>query len=332
MKKYIWFLMLVFLLQPLIPLQAQNIKHVQKTPSFFVPQQILSQANKAEKVPSGQQILQNAKLRAQEKNAVSEISGSTGTLPQNNYASASYNRTSGITKMRTKPAPVDEILQKQPITPTAKKQYKDSILTSYYLTPGELKKILQAETASINADTKRMIVLKNSWQNKSPAFKFVNFRLNEQISTEITLTNKNYKNRKAKFDVLLQKTPADKRIPIIEATNPLFWHKTVNENHRNLLSYRVRQAQTSQDLHYVSVFTPDYRHAFTYHRKHINPNRNRRLPAAKSGNPKIDNIYQAMFDGYISDLGRISAGLDITNQVLLRQISEMQNQTVSESY
>lgn len=310
--------------------EAKGVKHTLKKPSFFVPEQTLKQANKPEKVPTGQQMLkrasmQNADSPTADLLAERQTGGST-------YITSNYPFSPAAAKphIAYKTAPIDKILAKQPIAPDQLKTYKESIVRSYYLLPSELKTVLQDEADTINADTKRMIDVKQNWHNQSPAFRAANYKLNEQISTEIAQSRKNYLNRKKSYENLIKKTPASERISVIEATNELFLIFSLHM--KNSGPMHVSRAQTSQNLHFISVFDSKFNHVFSYHRKHIKPNKNRRIYAAKSGNPKIDAIYQPLFDSYLSDLERIGAGLDINNPILLRQISQMQNKVVSESY
>lgn len=329
MKKYIFALFILLVLSAALTAKAQTAGRVRKQPNFFVPEKTLQQTHKAEKLPTAQQMLQHAQRSAElddSDNSLYSESAST-TLSAQPYQPQQPRK-----KMKTQSAPIDDILKKQPIGEYSKEQYKKNILTSYYLLPRELKEILQKEADSINADTKRMIAIKNNWKTQSPAFKFANYRLNAQISAEMTQTVKNFKNRKKKFDELLKKAPPGKRIAIIEATDPIFWHISNQKNNKSISSYNVTGQKVSQPLHYVSVFDHNFDHLFSYHRKHINLSKNRRIAASQSGNPKIDKIYQNLFDSYLADLGRISSGLDINNPILLRQIGEMQNKTVSESY
>ena len=331
MKKYLMIMAAVILLGSAFAAKAQTVRRTQKTPDFFVPNSVLQQAHKTENLPSGQQMLQNAAVRANQRQSGGIEPSYSPSLGNYNYSSVSGRTLLGGEKMKTKAAPVDKILEKQHLGKYELKEYKDSILASYYLLPRELEYILQREKDTINADIQRMTAIRNNWNNQSGAFRFVNYKLDAQISEDMTKVAQNYKKRQKKFAELLKKTPPDRRIAVIEATDPVFWLKTVYES-TNKSAFRVKQSETSQDLHYVSVFDAEFKHVFTYHRKHIDPNRNRRVIAAKSGNPKIDAIYQNLFDGYLNDLGRIGAGLDVNNPVLLRQISEMQDKKVSESY
>ena len=332
MKKYVASILLLFLLGAGFTAGAQTVKHKQKQPDFFVPEKTIQQAHTSEKLPTAQQMLQQGQRMYTDDN--SENSFYPEAASAGSFVATQRTSNQGLKsqKMKIKPAPIDEILKKSRLDEASKTEYKKSILASYYLQPRELKQILQKEAESINADTKRMIALRNNWNKQSVAFRLANYKLNDQISTEMALTSKNYKKRKEKFAQLLKKAPAVKRISVIEATDPLFWHISTQRLNKFTHAYHVKGQQVSQPLHYVSVFDHEYNHVFSYHRKHINPSKNRRIIAARSGNPKIDKIYQPIFDGYLKDLGRISSGLDITNPILLRQIGEMQNKIVSESY
>lgn len=330
MKKYITAIFIVLCLGVAFSAAAQTVKRTQKQPSFFVPEKTLQQAHTTEKLPTAEQMLQHS------ANANIASSSAGYILPQTeqNTSSVSVSKPQAKQKARKKmqlrPAPIDKILKNYSFDKATKQEYKNSILASYYLSPSELKQILQAEAENINADTKRMIAIKNSWASRSTAFKIANYKLNDQISTEMSQTTKNYKKRKQKFDDLLKKSRG--RIAIIEATDPLFWNISTQRSSKSIRPYRIKMQKTSQPLHFVSVFDDELKHVFSYHRKHINPSKNRSIAAAQSGNPKIDKIYQPLFDSYLADLGRISSGLDINNPILLRQIGEMQNKVVSESY
>ena len=332
MNKYGLSIFLLLFLSVGFTAEAQTIKHKQKRPDFFVPEKTLQQAHTAEKLPTAQQILQHA-----QQIRTNDNSGNTfypETTPANSVIILQQTQNQGKKpeKMKTRPAPIDAILEKSGLNETTKKEYKNSILTSYYLWPRELRQILQKETDSINSDIKRMIALKNNWNKQSAAFKLANYKLNDQISTEMAQTSINYKKRREKFLQILKTAPALKRISVIEATNPLFWHISTRKLNKFTQPYHIKGNRVSQPLHYVSVFDHEYNHVFSYHRKHINHSKNRRIIAARSKNPKIDSIYQPLFDSYLKDLGRISSGLDITNPLLLKQIGEMQNKIVSESY
>ncbi|MBR3675789.1 MAG: hypothetical protein IKN71_01470 [Alphaproteobacteria bacterium] len=332
MKKYVASVLLLFFLSAGFSADAQTVEHKQKQPGFFVPEKTLQQAHTSEKLPTAQQMLQQGQRMYTDDHLENSFYPETASASSSVVRQPMSTQGKKSQKMKIKPAPIDEILKKAHLDEASKKEYKKSILASYYLQPSELKQILQKEADAINADTKRMIALKNNWNKQSFAFRLANYKLNDQISTEMAQTSKNYKKRKEKFTQLLKKAPAIKRISIIEATDPLFWHISTQKLNKFTHAYHVKGQQVSQPLHYVSVFDHEYNHAFSYHRKHINPSKNRRIIAARSGNPKIDNIYQPIFDSYLKDLGRISSGLDITNPILLRQIGEMQNKIVTESY
>lgn len=264
-----------------------------------------------------------SRATAQKAHYYSQKHGKTSKYSSRHKQSKDSSTASPLQK-KFRQAPIDQILAKQHYPRPVIEQYKNDITRAYTVLPGDIKVILQNELTAINAENERMQQIRQHWNTQSAVYKFINYQLNTQIATEITSSRKHFQRREKIFKDFFAKAPANKPIYILESTNPLFWLYNTNP--------QIAQYSFKQNIHYISVFDHDYNHLFTYHRMHINANRNRRILAVQTGDAYIDNKFQRLFDDYGKDLGRISLGLDITNQNLLNQIETMQNDYISETY
>ena len=246
-----------------------------------------------------------------------------GKLPDNTI-SLPQRRISSPPKKKYPPAPIADILAKQHYPQDWLEKYKKNITHSYAIYPNELKVILQKELNTINAENNRMYQIQSNWNNQSPAYKFVNYQINTQIANEISSSRKHFQKREKVFTEFFAKAPTDKPAYIIESTHPLFWLLGTNP--------QITQYAYRQNIYYISIFDNSYNHLFTYHRMHINANRDRRILASPTGNTEIDNKFQVLFDNYGNDLQKIGLGLDVTNPTLLQQVETMQKGNITETY
>jgi len=260
--------------------------------------------------------------------------GLTATQP----AVVNYKKTPGSQNMRE--APIDAILAKQPLPKKRLEHYKKHIIRSFALLPKDLNTILQKELRNIDSETKRMQQIKVGWKQQTFAYKLANYQLIPQINSGINASRKNYKKRKEIFAGLLKNAPADKYISVIESTDDLF--DSIHRTTQSIPNASPKMKDTmvrflgsnmpsieKTGFYFISIFDYEHNHVFSYRRTHVDSNQNRRILAAPSGNKKIDEDYQKLFDDYRADLRRIGYGLDITNPTLLRQIGEMKNQVIT---
>lgn len=228
------------------------------------------------------------------------------------------------------PAPVDKILKKQFISDDSLQKYQKSIIRSYSLTPEQLNRLLETEYSKINNETQRMQKIKQNWRSFPYAYRFANYKLNEQISDEITQSRKKFGNRKQRFNELMKNTTANQKIYIIEATDPLFFFKTVRSS-GNSKAGRIQLSYSMHAIYYLSVFDHEYKHQFTYHRQHVDMLQQRRIiTTLNTKNKRVNSAFQKLFDDYLSDMKRIGSGLDINNQEMFAKLNEMRNEYRSE--
>ncbi|MBR1825733.1 MAG: hypothetical protein IJ770_04010 [Alphaproteobacteria bacterium] len=228
------------------------------------------------------------------------------------------------------PAPIDKIMAKQRGSKTEIQQYTASIVHSYTLYPEELNEILQNEYQTLNLETRRMQQIRKNWNSTSFAYRFLNYKLNEQISQEITQTRKKFAARKQKFADFIKKAPQNRKIYIIESTDPLFFYSSISDKVSKARKSGIQMSFSQHGIHYLSLFDKDYRHIFTYHRQHVDMLENRRFMIEKTRNKQVNHSYQKIFDDYLTDLKKIGSGVDMTNRTMLRQISEMKDEYRSE--
>ncbi len=229
------------------------------------------------------------------------------------------------------PAPIEKILKKQTWREKDLEKYQANITRSYSLSSEQLKKMLDAEYAKINSETKRMQKIKQNWHTLSYAYQFANYKLNEQISEEITQSRKQFAKRKAHFNVLLKNTPATEKIYLIESTDPLFFYQSIRGSSSNTKGKYIQIKHSAYPVYYISVFNHKYQHLFTYQRQHVDMLQKRRIVTfLKTKNERVNRSFQKLFDDYLVDLKRIGAGLDITNRDMLTKLNDMQDEYRSE--
>lgn len=227
-------------------------------------------------------------------------------------------------------APIDKILQKNFSSKKEIQNYKSKIINSYTLYPQQLEDILQREYQTINAETLRMQKIKQQWQQMPAEYKMANYKLTEQISTEIVQSRKKYLARKKKFAEFIKKAPRSRKVYIIESADPSLFYINMKQNSYFGLKTPFYLSSSVHGIHYLSLFDNEYNHVFTYHRQHVNMIKNRRFMVTKTNNERVNQSYQQIFDDYIIDLERIGAGLDINNRLLLHKLSEMKDEYRSE--
>lgn len=228
------------------------------------------------------------------------------------------------------PAPIEKILAQQSASADSIQAYKNSIVRSYSLYPTELQNILKAEYAEINRETARMQKIKQNWRSYPYPYRLANYKLNVQISDEITQSRKKFAARKKRFYELLQSTPQNQYLYLIESSDPLFFYETLRTNPNNKNIRRIQMTYSSHGLRYLSVFDHKFNHVFTYHRQHIDMLKNRRINTPKTRNNRVNYTFQKLFDDYLTDMKRIGSGLDISNQDLFTKIGDMRNEYRSE--
>lgn len=270
-------------------LAAHAVTRTNKNPQFFIPQ-------------SG--AVKNPQNTGMPKN----LSGTMAHVAGNRQTAHNTN----LIKLNLKPAPIDNILTANKIGDKSSQKYRQDIIESYYLMPRDLSLILQNEYNTINQETRRMHDIQKNFAAMSPAYRYANFRLPAQISHEMTNVRQEFAARKKQFTDFINGAPKNKYVSVIISKYPLFFIKSAVavKGHWNNVSY-------------TSLFDHNNKHVFTYVRKHTNMLENHSISAVKTTNGRINQIYQNIFNDYIYDLRRIGAGLDVTNTVLLRQISEM---------
>lgn len=309
MRKYLIIIIFILFVVPCV--WGQTIKRTTKSPTFFVPHDTFK--NKTEK----------ERLSAPQKQ--NYIRGSVAHIERTTAQSTTAN-------IRYDKAPVDEILKAQSNFSEEKlSDYKKNIVNSYSLSVRDLQQLLQKEYDDVNEETLRMEAALRYLKTASPAYKLANFQLETQISQDMTNSRKHYKMIKQKFSEITEKQK-NKRIYIIEAKNNLFWIYELRNKATN--GFSVGGDYHFKDITYISIFDTAYNHLFSYYRQHLNMLKNRRIPAPdRTDDSYIDTetvkMYQQLFDDYINDLNRIGKGLDINNPLLLRQLNEMQDKTIS---
>ena len=229
------------------------------------------------------------------------------------------------------PAPIDNIMKHQTESFIKLLEYKKNIINSYTMQPSQLNTLLESEYAEINRETERMHKIKKNWRSLPYAYRYANYKLNEQISDEITQSRKKFINRKKRFNDLIGSARENKPIYIIESTDPLFFYATIRANPNNKTTSRLRMTFSSHGIHYLSVFDSEYNHLFTYNRQHVDMLQQRRIISpTKTKNKRVNDAFQKLFDDYLVDMKRIGAGLDINNKALLAKLNDMCDETRSE--
>ena len=308
MRKYL--IIFIFILFTVPCVWGQTIKRTTKSPTFFVPNDTFK--NKTEK----------EKLSAPQKQ--NYVRGGVVHIERTTAQSTTAN-------IRYDKAPVDEILKAQSnFSEEELSDYKKNIVDSYSLSVRDLQQLLQKEYDDVNEETLRMEAALRYLKTASPAYKLANFQLETQISQDMTNSRKHYKMIKQRFSEIIEKQK-DKIIYIFEAKSNLFW---LHQRLRNSGHMRWTNSYHFKDVTYISIFDNEYNHLFSYYRQHLNMLKNRRIPAPdRTDDSYIDTetveMYQQLFDDYINDLNRIGKGLDINNPLLLRQLNEMQDKTIS---
>ena len=312
MKKYLIIILIALLFTPFA--LAQTVKRSTKTPDFFVPRNVMKNQTEAEKLSSVAPV--NA------KGGLGRVSSRiTQSVPQ------------------FKKAPVADILKNQSaISKNDKLNYLKTIVNSFTLYPRDLSQLLQSEFDTVNQETIRMKGIMQTLRSSSWAYRLANFKLEQQISQDMVKNRKHYKKIKQKFTEIIKETPPNTPLYIIEAKNPLFW--------KNFEIIKLMEAKSIfgtiywkgsnhfKDVSYITIFNSNYEHLFSYYRQHLNMLKQKKITAPdqigkyRIGQREI-NIYQQLFNNYLTDLNRIGKGLDITNPQLLRQLNEMQNRQIS---
>lgn len=290
---------------------AQTVKRTAKSPSFFVPDNALKSKPEAEKLSvSGRKII---------RGGATNVNNSGETFES----------------IRFDKAPIDAILKKQSEFSSGElARYKKNIVNSYKLSVYDLQKLLQREYRNINKETARMEAVLQHLKTASPAYRFANFQIDRQISQDMVKNRKRYKKLKEKFAEITEGKKTDAITYIIEAKNDLFWkHHELSKQWQYGWKGYIR-GYHFKNITYISLFDDKYDYLFSYYRQHLNMLKNRRILAPIGTDSfYIDNntvnIYQKLFDDYITDLNRVGKGLDINNPQLLRQLDEMQDETIS---
>lgn len=285
-------LILIFLLATAgFSLPAYGVTRTDKNPQFFMPSHSSHTADSP----------QNKRLKKHLSGTMEHLAGNKQTT-----------LNTKCIRLNLKPAPTDDILATNKVRDEASQKYRQNIVESYSLLPQDLNLILQNEYNSINQETQRMHDIKKNFAAMSPAYRYANFQLPAQISQEMTAVRQEFTNRKKQYTDFINNAPKNKHVSVIISKDPLFFIKSAVgiKGHWNNVTY-------------TSLFDHNNKHVFTYVRKHTDMLENRSIFAAKTTNGRINQIYQNIFNDYIYDLRRIGAGLDITNTVLLRQLSEM---------
>ncbi len=301
---------------------GQAVVRTDKKPEFFVP--------KSGSVKSLENV-NTVKNRA--SGTMEHVSGNKQVSSHENIFSLGGSNSKHKIKVKFKPAPVDRILAKQDFGMMRNfifggnngiKEYEQSIIHAYSMTVKDLDLILQNEYETINQETRRMRKIQKHFNTMPEAYRYANFMLPAQISDEMTGVRREFSERKKQYEDFIKKTPKSKKVFIIIAKHPLFM--TMNGGNVMVIPGYKGPAD---GVTFVSLFNNEYEHIFTYMRKHSNMLENRGIDAVSTTNGKVNQIYQNLFNAYIYDLRRIGAGLDVTNQVLLRQISEMTDDYVT---
>lgn len=319
MRKYL--IIFIFILFTVPCVWGQTIKRTTKSPTFFVPNDTFKNKTEKEKLSATKNKNYTRGNIAHIKQTTVE---STDTLPKEHL------------NMRYDKAPVDEILKAQPyLSKEQLSEYKKSIVNSYALSVQDLQQLLQKEYDDVNEETLRMEAALRYLKTASPAYQLANFQLETQISQDMTNSRKHYKTIKQRFSEIIKKQES-KKVYIIEAKSSLFWDlyeqiKSMKKNENGIKFYLHSHPVY---VTYISIFDDKYNRQFSYYRQHLNMLKNRRIPAPdRTDDSYIDTetvkMYQQLFDDYINDLNRIGKGLDINNPLLLRQLNEMQDKTIS---
>ena len=309
-------LLILFLLNIccVLPAFSSRINSDTRDEGIYIPQNAVTAMQQKEDLAKS--VAQKARYYSQEHGRVADNNTQNSTQKENTPAL--------LPQKKFPQAPIDAILKKQRYPLYMTEEYKKSITRTYAVMPNDLKTILQNELNTITAENERMQQIRQHWDNQSPVYQFINYQLNTQIANEISSSRKHFQRREQVFIDFFSKAKTDKPVYIIEATNPLFWLLSTNP--------QISQYSFQKNIYYISIFDHSYNHLFTYHRMHVNANRNRRILATDSGNANINNKFQKLFDDYGNDLKRIGLGLDVTNRTLSEQVKTMQNGYITETY
>lgn len=318
MKRYLIIILITLFFTPFAA--AQVVKRTTKTPNFFVPGSVMKSKTDAEKLSSA--------ATANPKGGVGKISPNVTPSP-----------SPSVLRLHFKKAPIDEILGKQSsLSKNDKINYIKAVVNSFTLYPSDLDQLLQSELNTVNQETVRMKNIMQTLRNSSWAYQLANFELKRQISQDMVKNRKHYKKIKQRFTEIIKETPPNSPLYIVEAKNPLFWKNfevlklMIAKKKFGAISWKG--SNHFKEVSYITIFNSDYKHLFSYYRQHLNMLKQKRIIApGEVGKYRIGqreiNIYQQLFDGYLTDLNRIGKGLDINNPQLLRQLNEMQNRQIS---
>lgn len=298
---------------------AAEVSRGAKTPSFYVPNGALRTTS-----PDKSSLMVTFKKR------------NPGTI----YRPTAQKSDSFYLKRKThfKPVPIDKILQKDAIhcdgcseselklvkhnVKEIRQRFKSSIIYALTLKKTDLLNLLKQEFQTINEETKQIIAIKNNFNNASPAYRLANFQLQTQISKEIVPRNKQLKKLKKAFNQILANLPDSEDIYLIGTKDPSFLF--LNE------IYDTKKVAYLDIVTYVSLFNQKFEHLLTYTRMHEDVLKYSKIyTPTKFFEADITNLFQQLFDDYITDLSRIGRGLDVTNPNLLRMLDDMQDKNLS---
>lgn len=204
----------------------------------------------------------------------------------------------------------------------------NSVITnSYAFYPSDLQILLKKQFDLLNQETLQMRAILNNMKTRSSAYKLANYGIKKQITDDMVIVRKQYKNIKETYKKIVKNIPSDKLIYVIEG-NWMYWVEYDEKGISGIHFYR------KPNNSFINIFSHEYKWLMSYPKFHDNVLKYSRIIApTETEKFVIDkdavNIYQKLFDDYLHDLNRIGKGLDINNQDLLRQLDEMQDKDKS---
>lgn len=201
------------------------------------------------------------------------------------------------------------------------------ITNSYAFYPSDLQILLKKQFDLLNQETLQMRAILNNMKTRSSAYKLANYGIKKQITDDMVIVRKQYKNIKETYKKIVKNIPSNKLIYVIEGN----WMYEVKHRGRGKSTVSF---QPTGDYSCINIFSHEYKWLMSYPKFHDNVLKYSRIIApTETEKFVIDkdavSIYQKLFDDYLYDLNRIGKGLDINNQQLLRQLDEMQDKDKS---
>ena len=233
----------------------------------------------------------------------------------------------GFTFRYSNNVPINKIIENNDILQIHLSDKDNFIINSYAFYPSDLQILLKKQFDLLNQETLQMRTILNNMKTRSPAYKLANYGIKKQITDDMVIVRKQYKNIKETYKKIVKNIPSNKLIYVIEGN----WMYEVKHRGRGKSTVSF---QSTGDYSCINIFSHEYKWLMSYPKFHDNVLKYSRIIApTETEKFVIDkdavSIYQKLFDDYLYDLNRIAKGLDINNQQLLRQLDEMQDKDKS---